>query len=214
MQQFTARLFAFQSGSAGSSLAFAPLFDPSAASFLPSPASFLPSPTSFVPSPASFVPRVASSLRAVDAFLRSPDASCRRPHSSLPSARASRARTRSYPLDSQRLIGEDRKRVTCTSTMRIGVIGSGNISTTHVRAVDGLRGAAVVAVYGRTLERARALAATVGAAPSDTLETFFASAEMDMVAIGTPSGLHGEHSAAAASRGLHVLVEKPLEITT
>src|SRR5258708_3256177 len=67
---------------------------------------------------------------------------------------------------------------------------------------------------GRTLDRARELAATVGAAPSDTLETFFASAEMDMVAIGTPSGLHGEHGAAAASRGLPVLVEKPLEITT
>ena len=98
--------------------------------------------------------------------------------------------------------------------MRIGVIGSGNISTTHVRAVAGLREAAVVAVYGRTLEHARELAATVGAVPSNTLDMFFASAEMDMVAIGTPSGLHAEHAAAAASRGLHVLVEKPLEITT
>jgi predicted dehydrogenase len=35
-----------------------------------------------------------------------------------------------------------------------------------------------------------------------------------MVIVGTPSGLHGEHGAAAARRGLHVLVEKPIEITT
>src|SRR5262249_21692202 len=35
----------------------------------------------------------------------------------------------------------------------------------------------------------------------------------DMVVVGTPSGLHGEHAAAAARRGVHVLVEKPLEIT-
>jgi UDP-N-acetyl-2-amino-2-deoxyglucuronate dehydrogenase len=98
--------------------------------------------------------------------------------------------------------------------MSIGIIGAGNISATHVRAIEGIRAAAVVAVYGRQLERARKLAATVGAAPSDTLESFFASAEMDMVAIGTPSGLHSEHGAAAASFGLHVLVEKPLEITT
>jgi UDP-N-acetyl-2-amino-2-deoxyglucuronate dehydrogenase len=34
-----------------------------------------------------------------------------------------------------------------------------------------------------------------------------------MVAIGSPSGLHGEHGIAAARHGLHVLVEKPLEIT-
>jgi len=35
-----------------------------------------------------------------------------------------------------------------------------------------------------------------------------------MVAVGSPSGLHGEHATAAARRGLHVLVEKPIEITT
>jgi predicted dehydrogenase len=37
---------------------------------------------------------------------------------------------------------------------------------------------------------------------------------MDLVAIGSPSGLHAEHGIAAARRGLHVLVEKPLDITT
>src|SRR5262249_25012586 len=36
---------------------------------------------------------------------------------------------------------------------------------------------------------------------------------LDMVVVGTPSGLHGEHGAAAARRGVHVLVEKPIEIT-
>jgi predicted dehydrogenase len=35
-----------------------------------------------------------------------------------------------------------------------------------------------------------------------------------MVAIGSPSGLHGEHGIAAARRGLHVLVEKPIEVST
>ena len=37
---------------------------------------------------------------------------------------------------------------------------------------------------------------------------------MDLVAIGSPSGLHAEHGIAAARRGLHVLVEKPIDITT
>jgi len=35
-----------------------------------------------------------------------------------------------------------------------------------------------------------------------------------MVVIGTPSGLHGAHGAAAIRRGAHVLVEKPIEIST
>ena len=36
---------------------------------------------------------------------------------------------------------------------------------------------------------------------------------MDIVAIGSPSGLHAEQATAAVRRGLHVLVEKPLDIT-
>src|SRR5580704_9354332 len=37
---------------------------------------------------------------------------------------------------------------------------------------------------------------------------------MTLVAIGSPSGLHATHGIAAAEHGLHVLTEKPLEITT
>ena len=37
---------------------------------------------------------------------------------------------------------------------------------------------------------------------------------MDIVAIGSPSGVHAEQAIAAVRRGLHVLVEKPLDITT
>jgi predicted dehydrogenase len=37
---------------------------------------------------------------------------------------------------------------------------------------------------------------------------------MDLVAIGSPSGVHAEQALAAVQRGLHVLVEKPLDIDT
>jgi predicted dehydrogenase len=37
---------------------------------------------------------------------------------------------------------------------------------------------------------------------------------MDLVAIGSPSGLHAEQGIAAARRGLHVLTEKPIDIST
>ncbi len=68
-------------------------------------------------------------------------------------------------------------------------------------------------MYGPTIHRAQILAAASGAPAYDQLDAFFDSQPIDMVAIGTPSGLHGAHGAAAARRGIHVLVEKPLEIT-
>jgi predicted dehydrogenase len=100
------------------------------------------------------------------------------------------------------------------SSIRVGLIGAGNISDTHARAVAAIPGASIVAVYGPTRARAERLAASYGARADDRLDAFIAQGGMDMVMVGTPSGLHGEHGAAAAAAGLHVLVEKPLEITT
>jgi len=98
--------------------------------------------------------------------------------------------------------------------VHIGLIGAGNISGTHARAISGIPGAVVTAVCAPTRERAAALAAQHGAAAYDSLDAFLNHRPMDMVAIGSPSGLHGEHAIAAARRGLHVLVEKPIEIST
>jgi UDP-N-acetyl-2-amino-2-deoxyglucuronate dehydrogenase len=46
------------------------------------------------------------------------------------------------------------------------------------------------------------------------LDEFLARGQMDIALVGTPSGLHAEHAGAAAARGIHVLVEKPLDIST
>lgn len=97
--------------------------------------------------------------------------------------------------------------------IRVGIIGAGGISETHARAVGETEGAEVVAVYGQNVEKTRRLAELYGGAAYDDLETFLAQ-PMEMVAVGSPSGLHAEQGIAAAQRGLHVLVEKPIDITT
>jgi predicted dehydrogenase len=99
-------------------------------------------------------------------------------------------------------------------SVHLGLVGAGNISGTHARAIGEIPGAAVAAVYSPTRERAAALAAAHGAAPYDSLDRFLDHRPMEIVVVGSPSGLHGEHGAAAARRGLHVLVEKPMEIST
>lgn len=97
--------------------------------------------------------------------------------------------------------------------MRIGILGAGGISDTHARAARAIEGVAIVAVHGRNRDKAAALAASTGAAVYDDLESFLAH-PMDLVAIGSPSGVHAGQAIAAVRRGLHVLVEKPLDITS
>lgn len=99
-------------------------------------------------------------------------------------------------------------------TFRVGLLGTGNISDTHARAACEIAGVEVVAVCGRSAEKATRLARTYGGSAYSDVERFLEHRPMDAALVGTPSGLHAEHGIAAARRGLHVLVEKPLEITT
>ena len=98
--------------------------------------------------------------------------------------------------------------------MHVGIIGGGNISETHARAAREIPGVVVAAVFGANAGKAGKMAAEHGARSYDDLEKFLAHRPMDLVLIGSPSGLHAEQGIAAARRGLHVLSEKPLDIST
>jgi len=98
--------------------------------------------------------------------------------------------------------------------LNIGLIGAGNISDTHARAVAAIPDVTIAAVHAPTREHAQRLAERYGAAAYDTLDGLLAHRPLEMVAIGSPSGLHAEQGIAAAKRGLHVLVEKPIDVTT
>src|SRR5918998_25027 len=84
-------------------------------------------------------------------------------------------------------------------TVRLGIIGSGNISETHVRAAREVPGAEVVAYWGRNVERVARLAAAHGGTAHRELDEFLGQ-PMDAVIVGTPSGLHADHARAAARR--------------
>jgi UDP-N-acetyl-2-amino-2-deoxyglucuronate dehydrogenase len=100
------------------------------------------------------------------------------------------------------------------SAFRIGILGGGNISGTHALAAAELPDARVVAVYGESPQAISTIAKAHGAATYLDVAEFLAHRPMDLVIIGTPSGLHAEHTIAAAEHGLHVLVEKPLEVSS
>src|SRR5919205_1636931 len=98
--------------------------------------------------------------------------------------------------------------------MQVGILGAGNISDTQARAARAIPGVKIAAVCGANRDKTAKLAETHGAVPYDDVQAFLAHRPMDIVAIGSPSGLHAEQAIAAIRRGLHVLVEKPLDVTT
>src|SRR5262245_42720757 len=135
---------------------------------------------------------------------------------------AAARRVGDVPLSSRRARGasagrshQSRVRRVCRRPMiHIGLVGAGNISDTHAGAVSDIAGASIAAVYSRTCDHAERLAARHQATPYDALGAFLDHRPLDMVIVGSPSGLHADHGIAAAERGLHVLVEKPIDVTS
>jgi UDP-N-acetyl-2-amino-2-deoxyglucuronate dehydrogenase len=99
-------------------------------------------------------------------------------------------------------------------TTHIGLIGSGNITQTHARAAHAIPNIQIAAIYGSNPQTVTRLATEHQAKPYLDFPSFLAHKPLDLVILGTPSGLHAQQGIAAAQHGLHVLTEKPIDITT
>lgn len=92
----------------------------------------------------------------------------------------------------------------------LGTIGSGSIVHTildQVNVTDGIR---LTAVYSRTEEKGRQVAAEYGADRVYTdLDAFLADEEMNTVYIASPNLLHYEQTRKTLLAGKHVICEKP-----
>jgi UDP-N-acetyl-2-amino-2-deoxyglucuronate dehydrogenase len=96
---------------------------------------------------------------------------------------------------------------------RIGIVGCGRISQFHVDAIAKVEGLTLAAVCDVDEGRARATGERAGVPSFTSLEAMLKGAELDIVAICTPSGLHPEHGIAAAKAGKHVVSEKPMALS-
>jgi UDP-N-acetyl-2-amino-2-deoxyglucuronate dehydrogenase len=99
-------------------------------------------------------------------------------------------------------------------TTHIGLIGGGNITETHARAARAIPGVEISAIHGTNAEKISRLCREHGATPYQDFDVFLKHRPMELVIIGSPSGLHAAQGIAAARHGLHVLTEKPIEIAT
>jgi myo-inositol 2-dehydrogenase / D-chiro-inositol 1-dehydrogenase len=96
-------------------------------------------------------------------------------------------------------------------TIRVGVIGTGNIGTSHARDLASLvAGSQVTALYDVDGDRAARLASEIGAVALPTYEALIASDEVDAVLIASPDQFHAEQALACLRAGKPTLCEKPL----
>jgi UDP-N-acetyl-2-amino-2-deoxyglucuronate dehydrogenase len=100
-----------------------------------------------------------------------------------------------------------------TGTVRVALVGCGRISRNHLDAIARIDDLELVSVADTDPSRAQSIGAEQGVPAFASLDEMLAAVPSDLVAICTPSGLHPQHSIAAARAGRHVLTEKPMAIS-
>ncbi len=94
-----------------------------------------------------------------------------------------------------------------------GIIGAGTISEIHALAIDRIPNAKLYGVYSINKNKSQAFADKHGCTSYDSLEALLNVAEIDLVCICTPSGIHLEPAVRCLEAGKHCVIEKPLEVT-
>lgn len=96
-----------------------------------------------------------------------------------------------------------------------GIVGVGMIAGYHAQAIRAAHGGTIVGVCSRSDESTRTFAAKHEIPFWTTrIEELVTRPDVQVVCIATPSGAHLEAALATIRAGKHVLIEKPLEITT
>lgn len=102
-----------------------------------------------------------------------------------------------------------------TNKIGFGIIGCGVISDFHANALFALsEDAILVGVADARPEAAERFAQVKGVRAFASVEEMLACPEIQVVTICVPSGFHADIAIKAANAGKHIIVEKPMAITT
>jgi predicted dehydrogenase len=107
-----------------------------------------------------------------------------------------------------------------SKTVRIGFVGVGGIAQSHLQRLQQIPEAEIVALCDIDEERARSVAAPLGAAVYTDGARLIDTEQLDALYVCVPPHAHGDPSAGAgqalevraARKGLHLFVEKPVNL--
>ncbi len=94
------------------------------------------------------------------------------------------------------------------SKPRVGVVGVGSLGYHHARILRELPGARLVGVHDIDEARLEHVAASLGVETFDALSPLLDTVEAVVIAVPTPD--HEAVAVEAATRGVHLLIEKPI----
>ncbi len=89
------------------------------------------------------------------------------------------------------------------------IIGCGSVAPVHAHALKQLSNVELVACADTNMERAQRLAREYGIRAYASMEELLNSEQVEVVHLCTPHYLHTPMAGLAATRGIHVLTEKP-----
>lgn len=99
--------------------------------------------------------------------------------------------------------------------LHFAIVGCGHISAKHADAIQAIDDCELVAVCDAAVAPMQAFAETYGVTKMYTdYEQLVKDPDIDVICICTPSWLHAKMTIAAAKHDKHVIVEKPLAMTT
>jgi UDP-N-acetyl-2-amino-2-deoxyglucuronate dehydrogenase len=107
---------------------------------------------------------------------------------------------------------EVQKHINPMNKLKFAIVGCGRIATRHAEHINRL--GLLQAVCDIVESRAKELGQKYGAKVyDDYVKMLENEADLDLIAVCTPNGLHAEHSIRAFRHGFHVLCEKPMAIS-
>ncbi|GGW22353.1 Gfo/Idh/MocA family protein [Arenibacter certesii] len=98
-------------------------------------------------------------------------------------------------------------------TIKIGLLGAGDIANLHAEAINSLPGAELVGLWNRTPEKGVIKAEKYGCKTYKSVDALLQDPEIDAVFILTNMETHCDYTIRAAKAGKHILVEKPAAST-
>jgi predicted dehydrogenase len=104
------------------------------------------------------------------------------------------------------------RRPSASEPVRVAVVGAGIMGANHVRIAHQLPGLELVAVVDADLERAQKAAGVSGTQAFSTMEALPDLA--DLVVLAVPTKFHADAALELIAAGVHLLVEKPLALTS
>lgn len=96
---------------------------------------------------------------------------------------------------------------------KVGISGAGTIGAIHADALANIDSATLLAVAEPRADAGQSFAEKYGCTHYTSYPEMLTDADIDLVIVATPSGLHPDQVVLAAEHGKHVITEKPMAIT-